>query len=117
VKYEPIVYGIAEVGSGPDKKEVEIVVDPTKLKSITTGQESKEEKNTMLRIKAYNTKANQLNQEAKAGSSAEEATPKATPKTTASEKPKAKEAKMSFPEWKAKNPNGTPAQFKAYINK
>jgi hypothetical protein len=119
VKYEPIVYGIAEVGSGSDKKEVEIVVDPTKLKSITTGQESKEEKNTMLRIKAYNTKANQLNQEARAGSSTEEATPKATPKTTASEtqKPKAKEAKMSFPEWKAKNPNGTPAQFKAYINK
>ena len=117
VKYEPIVYGVAEVGSGADKKEVEVAVNPTKLKSITTGQESKEEKNTMLRIKANNTYADQLNKEAKAGSSAEETTPKATPKTTASEKPKAKEVKMSFPEWKAKNPNGTPAQFKAYINK
>lgn len=113
VKYEPVVYGLAETGLGDKKEQVEIAVNPTKLKSITTGQESKEEKNTMIRIKAYDAKAQQLNREAGygTGKSTSTATPKAQSGTT-----KTKEAKMSFPEWKSKNPNGTPAQFKSYIN-
>jgi hypothetical protein len=89
VRYEPIVYGVAEIGSGPDKKEVEIVVDPTNLKSMTTGFESKEEKNTMLRTKAYSTQAEMMNQKAgwgtKKGGTA--TTPKAQSGTTKS-KPK-----------------------------
>lgn len=116
VKYEPVVYGMAEtVGkndvTGEDKKQqVSITVPAKKLKNTITGVEPKEAKNIILQIEAAERAAEELNKRAgyKAGTSA---TPKA--QTAA---PKTKEAKMSFPEWKAKNPNGTPAQFKAYKN-
>jgi hypothetical protein len=112
VKYEPVVYGLAETGLDADKKQVEIAVNPNKLKSITTGQESKEEKNTMLRMKAYDVKAQQLNKAAGYGTGKSSTTPKAQGGTT--KKEGAKEP-LSFKDWRAANGNqGTIPQYNVY---
>jgi hypothetical protein len=124
VRYEPIVYGVAEIGSGPDKKEVEIVVDPTNLKSMTTGFESKEEKNTMLRTKAYSTQAGIMNQKAgygtqkddssTSGSGTSGSVASSAAKKIGGKKEGAKEP-LSFKDWRAANGNqGTIPQYNVY---
>lgn len=120
VKYEPVVYGMAETkikptfSGGKEKEEVSITVPARKLKNTITGVEPKEAKNIILQIEAAEKASEELNKRAGYNAGTTSAKPAAQKAQTAT--PKTKEAKMSFPEWKAKNPNGTPAQFKAYKN-
>lgn len=97
VKYEPVVYGMAEtVGkndvTGEDKKQqVSITVPARKLKNTITGVEPKEAKNIILQIEAAERAAEELNKRAGVGtakSSGTSGTPQKTQTKAGSSKPK-----------------------------
>jgi len=113
--YEPRVKGIASYTgkvNGEDRVVQKSVLIPAGVvrTGVVSSQSGKNQEFINSLFDKAIKEADELNARGRRG--AKTSTPK--PKTTGKPAPKVQGQKLSFPEWKKQNPNGTAADYKKY---